>query len=227
MRKPSTIKRLVCGLALVFSATALITAFTPLSNILARPLIVEPSVKKADIIVVLGGGAYGNGVLKKASSERLLQGLLLYKEGFAGRIAFSGGSISNTMEKAARTISGTEDPSRINVVESEIMRDISLKLGIPRSALYVDAASTHTYSNIVNVKDLMRSEAFKSCLLVTSPTHMLRALKVSQKLGLDCSPAPVEDYTPYRKISADRIGLMYEVLWEYAGLVVYKARGYI
>ncbi|MDP2689579.1 MAG: hypothetical protein Q8P48_05665 [Deltaproteobacteria bacterium] len=64
-----------------FTATAVFFIYTPTANWMARPLVVEPELRKADLVVVLGGGAYRDGTLSKDSNERLIRGLLLYRAG--------------------------------------------------------------------------------------------------------------------------------------------------
>jgi uncharacterized SAM-binding protein YcdF (DUF218 family) len=215
------------AVSVVFTITVLIIMFTPLSNYMARTLIVAPEFKKTDLIAVLGGGAYVNGVLGGASNERLIQGMILYREGYAPEIIFSGGTIIKPSKKVLHTILKSEDTSLIDVVEAAIMKDVSLKLGIPEQDVAVDAASTHTYGNIKGIKDYMAARGLKTCLIVTSPTHMYRSYRVTQKLGLDCYPAPVRDYTWHISSAVGRLGLFRAVLWEYAGLVVYRFYGYI
>src|SRR3989304_6569333 len=89
------LKTIFFGLCAIFTLTVFVFMFTPLANVLARPLVMEPDVKKSDLIIVMGGGAYPNGGLGEASGGRFLTGLLLYKEGLAPRLFFAGGSISD------------------------------------------------------------------------------------------------------------------------------------
>jgi uncharacterized SAM-binding protein YcdF (DUF218 family) len=214
-------------ISMVFTVTAIIIMYTPISNYMAMPLIVPPEVKKTDLIAVLGGGAYPNGVLGGGSNERLIQGMLLYREGYAPEIIFSGGTIISPSEKVLHTITKSGDTGKIDVVESAIMEDVSLKLGIPDEDVSAEKSSTHTYGNLVGVRDYMERKGFKTCLIVTSPTHTYRSFRVAKKLGLDCYIASVDDYSWYRKTAIGRAGLFREVMWEYAGLFLYRLHGYI
>ncbi|MEE9613471.1 MAG: YdcF family protein [Thermodesulfobacteriota bacterium] len=220
-------RRFLIVFCVAFTVLVLVVMFTPVANYMARPLVVAPKDREADLIVVLGGGVFPNGLLGGGSNERLIHGLLLYKEGRAPKIIFSGGSIIKTSAKILHTITRSEDTSRIDAVEADIMKDISVRLGIPAGDLSVDGDSIHTYGNLAAVKGFMETRGLKSCLIVTSPTHILRSMKVSGKLGLDCYPAPVGDYTPHIRGSTGRLSLMRAVLWEYAALGLYKAYGYI
>jgi len=211
-----------------FTIVTLLILFTPFANFLSTGLTdAGPGRKKADLIVVLGGGAYRNGALTRASGERLLEGLLLYREGYGGRLIFSGATILEPSKKLLSTLLDAKDEPGATVVEALIMRDISVKLGVPEKALAVDPLSTNTYENLSNVMGYMEANSLKDCLIVTSPAHMLRARLVARRLGLSCRPAPVKDYTPFRTSAADRFTLMREVIWEYSALALYKIYGYI
>jgi len=209
-----------------FAATGIFFIYTPAANWMARPLVMEPELKEAGLVVVLGGGAYENGSLSTASMERLIRGLLLYRNGYAKRVIFSGGTINDPKDKLIHTVTGMSG-ELMDVVESAIMADISVGLGIDEAAMAVDASSTNTYENLLYAREYMEKNALSDCLLVTSPAHMYRAWRVAKKLGLDCAPAPVADNTPLRKTGLDRLALAREAAHEYAGLAYYWYKGYI
>lgn len=221
------LSRILKGFCIGFTVMALIIIYTPLANILARRLVMEPELKKADLVAVLGGGAYVNGVLGAASNERLLHGLMLYRQGFAPRIIFSGGTIASRSKKLIHTLSRSDDRGEVNISEADIMDSIAKKLGVPENESVSDPASTNTYENLVDIKEYMQRNALKTCILVTSPTHMYRAYAIAKKLGMDCSPVPVKDYTYLRTSGIDRFALLKETLREYMALALYKVYGYI
>ncbi|MBI5970081.1 MAG: YdcF family protein [Deltaproteobacteria bacterium] len=210
-----------------FTVAFLVIMYSPAANMLAAPLIMPQSLIKTDLIIVLGGGAYANGTLGGASNERLIHGLLLYKDGWAPRIMFSGGTIIDPARKILRSVSGEEGITAVSVVEASIMKDISARLGIPQRLVAADARSASTYENLRNAKAYMDEKKLKTCLVVTGPTHMLRASLTAKKLGMGFYPAPVANYTGHRTSAFERVGLLGEVMWEYAGLVLYKIKGYI
>lgn len=214
-----------------FTVFVLVIALTPIANIMAAILVVDDRYdgrpQKSELIAVLGGGAYSNGVLGGASAERFIYSLQLFKAGYGEKILFSGGSIVEFTSKLAHTITKSEDSSVISVTEARIMYDNALRFGIDKELIFYDGLSTHTYSNLVNIKDFVDGQGIKSCLVVTSSTHMLRAKKVMQKIGLQCEAAPVDDYTWNISTMVGRIGLFWSSGWEYAGLILYKVYGYI
>lgn len=223
------LKDIIMKFCFAFTIFVFIIALTPVANIMAALLIVDTNIKpqKSELIAVLGGGAYSNGVLGGASAERFIYGLQLYKSGYGDKILFSGGSIVKFTDKLAHTITKSEDSSAITVTEARIMYDNAKSFGIEKDNIFYDGLSTHTYSNLVNIKNFVEEESVKSCLVVTSPTHMIRAKKVMDKIGLECVATPVDDYTWNIKSMVGRIGLFWTVSWEYAGLILYKLYGYI
>jgi uncharacterized SAM-binding protein YcdF (DUF218 family) len=225
--------RLVRNAFALFTLAVVVVIFTPLANYMARPLIVDMELSEVDLIVVLGGGAYRNGILSGASNERTLHALRLYKAGLSPRVIFVGASINDTYDKVSETVKGeAEDESgeerrKPDIVEANLMKELSVGLGMDSSDLYVDSESLNTYENLRAVKEFMGEKRLKSCLVVTSSTHMYRAKKVYEKLDMNCTPAPAGDYSRYIKSATGRFSLMREVLWEYAALVLYKSFGYI
>lgn len=220
-------KKAAIWFSALFTAGALFIMYTPVSNMMARPLVMEPEIQKAGIIAVLGGGAYKNGALGQASNERLLSGMLLYREGLAPKIIFSGGSILEPSKKIMHTVMRSDAAGDMGAVEARLMEETALSLGIPVKDCAVDAGSTNTYENLKNVKGYMAENGLETCLIVTSPTHMRRSALVARKLGMNFHPAPVTDYTRYRTSALERLNLFHEAMWEYAGLVLYKVYGYI
>lgn len=218
--------RVVKAFCYAFAATGIFFMYTPVANWMARPLVMAPELKEAGLVVVLGGGAYDNGSLSGASSERLIHGLLLYKKGYAKRVIFSGGTINDPRDKLIHSVTGVSG-ELMDVVESALMADIAAGLGMDAGDIAVDASSTNTYENLVDVQEYMAKNDIKSCLLVTSPVHIYRAWRVAKKLGLDCSPAPVADNTALRTGGLDRMELAREAAHEYAGLAYYWYKGYI
>ena len=215
----------------VFSAAVTISLlaviFTPLANYMARPLVVSERLRRADLIVVLGGGIYRNGELSAQTKERLIKGLVTLRDGYAPIILFSGGAYSGPLGGTVHTLSGGPVKGLKRAREAEAMRDTALRLGLPAGAMRVDPASMNTYENILGARDLMRREGLTTCILVTSPVHMTRALLVARRLGVTAYPAPVADYTPYRDSAIGRLVLLRRVVHEYGGLALYKVYGYI
>jgi len=221
------VKNIIIWLSIGFTAAMLSVMFTPLANMMAKPLVIdETPLQKTDVIAVLGGGAYPNGVLGGASNERLLRGLILYRQGYGKTVIFTGGSVNSMRDKLGHTVLGSRAEMTV-IGESVLMRQAALGLGMSEADTVFDDRSLNTYENLVFVRAYMEEKGLESVTIVTSPTHMRRAELIAKKLGLKFQSAPVADYTEYRRGAIDRLSLFREVLWEYLALVLYSIYGYI
>ena len=111
--------------------------YSPLVNKHAANFLVTPQRQQADAIIVLTGGAYNDGSLLHCSIMRTLYGTELYKEGLAKEIVFSGGNMLRC---------------RVDVVISQKMLELALKMGMPKEALIAEEKSLRTYQNAVETK---------------------------------------------------------------------------
>ncbi len=185
-------------------------AYTPLTAYLLKPLMVPEEVRDADLIVVLGAGVDEGRYLTLLSSHRLVRGVQLYLEGRAPKILFSGG------------ISGGG-----KVPEATVMAQEARRLKVPAYDILLEKKSTRTHEQAVEVKKIASSMQGKSILLVTSFSHMKRALMVFENAGFKVYPAPADPYERYTKGPLNRLGLFPILIHEYGGIVYYKIRGWI
>jgi uncharacterized SAM-binding protein YcdF (DUF218 family) len=145
-----------------------VSGFTPLPNLLARALEPSPQRKHADAIVVLGADANRDGTPGVESVLRLIEGLLLYREGLAPLIVLSGGS-----DVAGRLVLG-------------------VRLGTPRAAfLPIDGART-TRDEARLVARRLRPNGTRSVLLVSGGQHLPRASRLFVREGLEVLPVPAD-----------------------------------
>jgi uncharacterized SAM-binding protein YcdF (DUF218 family) len=186
--------------------------FTPLPNLLSSYLTVEPNIKKADVIVVLGGGFYPKGELSLASMDRTVKGITLYLEGRAGKLIFAGGNPKGY-------------PGYIS--EAGSMAQLAGNLRFPSRDIIIERKSNRTYESAVMVKKIMDNLGLKDAVLVTSSYHMLRSKLTFEHAGVvvyPASTAPIEKYTTG---PVQRLLLFQAVLHEYLGLAYYKWKGWI
>jgi uncharacterized SAM-binding protein YcdF (DUF218 family) len=198
---------LLLWLALVLVAAI---AYTPLTAYLLKPLMVSEEVRDADLIVVLGAGVDEGRYLTLLSSHRLVKGVQLYFEGRAPKILFSGGM-----------------SSRGKVAEAVVMAQEARRLKVPANDIIQEKNSTRTREQAVEVKKIASSMAGKSILLVTSFSHMKRALMVFENAGFKVYPAPADPYERYAKDPLSRLSLFPILIHEYGGIVYYRIRGWI
>lgn len=128
--------------------------------------------RRADVAVVLGAAAWH----QKPSpvfGERLNHALQLYRSGKVGKLIFTGGFGG----KAA-------------MAESEVARDYALAQGVPLHDILIETVSRSTRENVTEATRLMRNAKFRSCLLVSDPLHMRRAVWMFRDTGMPCFSSP-------------------------------------
>lgn len=114
--------------------------------------------------------------------------------------------------------------------ESELARDLWVSLGVPKGSILIENFSTNTRENAVETAELLNYKG--RWLLVTSASHMRRAVGSFERVGLEVEAAPV-DYL-FSKPPAvwsispiDGISIWKKIIHEYVGLIYYKLRGWL
>jgi uncharacterized SAM-binding protein YcdF (DUF218 family) len=138
----------------------------------------------ADLILVLGR-KLENDRLTLVFTVRLTQGMGLWQEGLAPRIAVAGGLTGN----ATRT-------------EAEAGRAWLEGQGVPPQCILPEDRSQHTLENLFNLRKAMRAEGWNSLLLVSDPLHLARAGALAQGLGLHARCVPAAACPPARGSAA-------------------------
>jgi uncharacterized SAM-binding protein YcdF (DUF218 family) len=179
----------------------------------------------ADAVVVLGGGAGTaqvgaeiGGTLTAASLLRALEAARVFKA-IGARVLVASGGIPR--------------PDRQLRPESEMIRDVLVRAGIPREAIVEDSVSRTTYEQAMLIGPVLKAHRVERFVLVTSPTHMRRSLAVFHAAGLE----PIPSTTPLRSEASpppfpllpngDSLLLSDEALYEYAAWMYYWSRGRI
>jgi uncharacterized SAM-binding protein YcdF (DUF218 family) len=178
-----------------------------------------------DAIVVLGGGIYETGtlrprtVLSEFTLVRTLCGVDLFAQGIADHMIMSAGDA---------TIFG------YGPEESVEMKRFAVRLGLSPDAILTEHRSRTTYESAVETKRLVGD---KTLLLVTSASHMPRAMAHFRMQGLNVTAAPC-GYTlkdrsdhfwrgqPFDLIPrADVLLISTNAISERVGMWVYRAIG--
>jgi uncharacterized SAM-binding protein YcdF (DUF218 family) len=110
-----------------------------------RFLVVTDPIKKADVIVAVGGGYL-----------RIDEACSLFHEEYAKELIITGRLITKDVSTA------------------DLWLKRALKLGIPREAIHIIRDSTSTYEDATFVGDTMRRNGLRKALLTTSPYHTRR-----------------------------------------------------
>jgi uncharacterized SAM-binding protein YcdF (DUF218 family) len=176
--------------ARISSVCALMLLLTISSPLVARPLLSSleawystPTLSKDkhyDAIVVLGGGVLEQGTLRPItdltsySKNRTICGVDLYQQGYADKLVLTGGN-EYVFKDAPK-----------NAPE---MKRWAQRLGIPDHAIVVEENSRTTYENATETRRLLGSA---SILLVSSASHLPRAVAFFTRQGFRVTPAPCD-----------------------------------
>lgn len=177
-----------------------------------------------DVGIVLSGMVWYDTETKRLnfmqSSDRIWQAVRLYHEGRIDKILISGGSAD---------IFGND------TIESVLLKNFLTKIGIPEVDVLTEENSRNTRENAFYSAELLKNLPHNNLLLITSASHMPRALKCFEKVGLHCDIYPTDHYSGSRKYNLDtllipstRTLFNWNVfIHEMFGFAAYKVSGYI
>ena len=140
------------------------------------------AIEKHDAIIVLGGGLRlplppAQHTQIGSSSDRYWYAVRLYKAAKASKIILSAGNI-------------VAQPGILS--EAQYAAELLQEWGVPSSAIAIETASRTTQQNFVNVSQYLVDKNYQRILLVTSASHMPRALQLFAQLPLQVTPAPAD-----------------------------------
>jgi uncharacterized SAM-binding protein YcdF (DUF218 family) len=208
---PQKISTIVLWLLFAVSAVLLLATFTNLNLLIVKPLVRDETPKKADVIIVLGGGLIRDTrSLPWGVEERIQKGVDLYKQGFAPKMEVTGGLAWHN-----------------GIAESEVMAPYAVSLGVARQDITEENLAKDTHTNAVYSQALMSNHGWRTALIVTSDFHTQRACHVfrQQQISVTCVAAYKN---PAFKGDAFRNLLDFQaIVREYAATVYYWVRGYI
>ena len=160
-------------------------SYGAVSDMLVRPLEEKypplssfESVEGLKWIVVLAGGSSVDpglplsSYLSEASLIRLSEGVFLHNRLPRSKLIVTGGS-------------GFEGTTPV----AEVMADIAMEWGVDRKEIFVEKKAADTKDHVIYVKEIVRDDPF---ILVTSASHMQRAMALFKKNGMEPIPAPTD-----------------------------------
>jgi uncharacterized SAM-binding protein YcdF (DUF218 family) len=194
-----------------------------LETILVGPYQPLQDEEAVGAIVLLGGGAQSYRFdgrqlveLSGASALRALEAARLYGQLHPDLVIASGGP--------------GRDPT---MPESEPLAQALAALGVPSYRILAESQSSDTHEQAVQLAPILAQHGVTRFVLVTSPTHIRRAMMAFRAVGLDpiASVAPDRSQTaqagpallPSHEALQDSVVAMREVL----GLAYYWLRGWI
>lgn len=167
----------------------LVLGLSPLGGVLIEPLedrFPRPGLsgaERVDGIIVLGGaedmrvGGLRGLIALNEAGERLSEAVLLARKFPAAKVVFSGGSAE---------LIQTKPP------EAEGARRFFLDFGIEPSRLVLEDRSRTTYENAELTRNILQPKAGERWLLVTSASHIPRAMGCFRKAGFEVMAFPVD-----------------------------------
>jgi uncharacterized SAM-binding protein YcdF (DUF218 family) len=184
-------------------------AYTPLPTVLARRLAPLSSPAPADAVVVLGAGVGPDGVLSDPSLRRLVGGLVLLHRGLAPRLILMGPGAPG------------------GPVEARVRAELASDLGVPSSAIVVEAGGLTTRQEAALASERLRALGGRRVLLVTGAHHMPRARLLFERAGLEVVPAPVVETSPEAERPDARLALARLLAEELVARLYYRLAGYL
>lgn len=186
------------------------------------PAMAMEDIPQADVIVVLGGGLGLPYPPRRYpdlghSADRLLEGLRLYRAGKASHILLTGGNVF---------------PQPGFEGEAFYARRLLELWGVPPDAVVTETESRNTLQNARHTAPILDQRGWDRVLLVTSATHMRRAVLAFRGTGIDVVPVP----TDFAAVDANvpeiftwiptigSLGATTRAVHEYIGRVYYRLR---
>lgn len=181
--------------------------------------------KAYDVGIVLGGGMItidkkNNRLIFKDNVDRIMQAVSMYKKGMIRKILISGGS-GNLLFR--------------DMIESELLKEYFVDIGIVSSDIIVETKSDNTYENSKYSKEiLLREFNDGSFLLITSAIHMKRAKACFNKQNIEVDIFPADQLVGGRRYQfshmfipeTDSLAKWNIFLHEVLGYYIYKIMGY-
>jgi uncharacterized SAM-binding protein YcdF (DUF218 family) len=176
-----------------------------------------------DTVIVLSGmlhtpwSQHGHMEFSEAA-DRILAGITLVQQGLGKTLLVSGGTGSLFDRRTS---------------EARLLKTFALQFGLRDDQVLVEADSRNTYENALYTAQMLRAQRLQHVVLVTSASHMRRAVATFHKQGIFPDTYPV-DYqaadviTPFSFVpSASSLVKMTAVLHELCGMLAYRLQGYI
>lgn len=218
-RKQKLGKSLVSAGVLLLSASS----YSPITDIVLRPLEYKyPAYAKnlgepTKYVVVLGGGHNTDPAVPITSSlsneslKRLVEGIRVLRDNPGSKLILSGGSWHD--EKT----------------EAEVMAEAAKCIGVAETDIILEKRSKDTYDQAQLIAKIVNTNRI---VLVTSASHLPRAVAMFERQGLLVTPAPTQHMVQRRAFepelflpSGRNLNWMEQAFHEYVGLAWAWLRG--
>ncbi|MFC1578379.1 ElyC/SanA/YdcF family protein [Thermodesulfobacteriota bacterium] len=171
-------------------------------------------------VVVLGGGMVSdpklpaNGQISASSLSRLVEGIRIHNNLEGSKLILSGGAVF--------------DP----IPEARVMSEVALTLGVDPEDMLLEWNSKDTDDQAQLIRQIANLDENQKFILVTSASHMPRAVNLFRSFGMQPIPAPI-DFGVKNQIgvhpkfffpTASGLAKMERVFHEYLGLAWAKLK---
>ncbi|MHC4061357.1 MAG: YdcF family protein [Planctomycetota bacterium] len=131
--------------------------------------------RRADAIVVFGARVYADGRCSDALADRVRTGCRLYLDGLANRLIVSGG------------------PGDGEIHETEAMRRMALKLGVPDEGIILDKDGVNTQATVKKTCVMFERLGIERVLAVSHFYHLPRIKMTYQRRGREVYTVPARE----------------------------------
>ncbi len=139
--------------------------------------------QKCDVAIVLGAATYANGI-SPVYAERINHGIWLYENGYVDYIIVTGGKLS---EK--------------ELSDDYKAKQYAISKGVSGDVIFVEENSRITQENLKFSKEIMANNQWDSCIIVSDPLHMKRAMAIAESYDMKAfsSPTLTSRYKTWKK----------------------------
>ena len=209
--KNKLVRKIVIYTCLSINLFLIVILFTPLTELIYKPLIVNEKARKSEVIVILSAGIYNNGLPGFGTLVRLRKGLELYRNKLADKIICAGGIRAKG----------------IDITIAEAMKKTLILYGIPDENILTEDETINTYNDITYLLKKFKSRFdFDNSIFVTSSYHTYRTRKILDKKEVNARVISANPYELEPISRLERLSLFKLVIREYMALCYFKLHGW-
>lgn len=217
-------RRVLLVVVVCFYGLSMPYAANRLMHWLEAPRVAPASLRPPyDVVLVLSGMvdlpvSRGGHLEFSSGVDRILAGIAFVKQGIGKRLLISGGS-GKLLDQQTK--------------EAELLQTFALQFGLTAEQVLIEPTSRNTYENAAYSATILRTRQMQRVVLITSASHMRRALAAFHKQGIFPDTYPVDfrasdEGIPFSFVpSVSGLSKTTAAIHELIGLVTYRLQGYL